>query len=142
MPFLFCSDIFKPMKKEILQQTKEVLLRHPAIHYAFIFGSILNKPLKESDVDILLGASLSPSEKLDLAMELELLMGRKVDIVLVNDASCELVLNALSRGLPVFIREKNRLKKDYFRNSYLYDDNTTLRQLRISRIKRKYGYDR
>jgi predicted nucleotidyltransferase len=128
------------MIQENIQKIKEILTRYTTIDYALIFGSILNKPLHESYVDILLGASLNVSEKLDLAMELELLLKRKVDIVLVKEASCELVLNAFSKGLPVFIKDKVRLKKDYFRNSYLYDDTIPLRQLRTLRIKRKYGY--
>ena len=128
------------MLQENIQKIKEILTRYTTIDYAFIFGSILNKPLQESDVDILLGASLSASEKLDLSMELELLLKRKVDIVLVKEASCELVLNAFSKGFPIFIKDKKRLKKDYFRNSYLYDDTITLRQLRIARIKRRYSY--
>jgi predicted nucleotidyltransferase len=128
------------MIQENIQKVREILNRYTIIDYAFIFGSFLNKPLHESDVDILLGASLTASEQLDLSMELELLLKRKVDIVLVKEASCELVLNAFSKGLPVFIKDKMRLKKDYFRNSYLYDDTITLRQLRISRIKRRFSY--
>ena len=83
---------------------------------------------------------MKDSEKLDLAMELELLLKRKIDIVLVKDAPCELVLNAFSKGFPVFIKDKQRLKRDYFKNSYLYDDTIALRQLRIARIKRKYSH--
>ena len=128
------------MIQENIHKVKEILTRYTAIDYAFIFGSFLNKPLRESDVDILLGASLKDSEKLDLAMELELLLKRKIDIVLVKDAPCELVLNAFSKGFPVFIKDKMRLKRDYFRNSYLYDDTIPLRQLRIARIKRKYSH--
>jgi predicted nucleotidyltransferase len=128
------------MIQENIQKVKEILNRYTAIDYAFVFGSVLNKPLRESDVDILLGASLMDAEKLNLAMELELLLKRKIDIVLVEDAPCELVLNAFSKGLPVFIKDKMRLKRDYFRNSYLYDDTVPLRQLRIARIKRKYNH--
>lgn len=110
------------------------------IDYAFLFGSILKKPLPTSDVDLLLGANLSSFEKIDLAMELELILKRKVDVVLTKEASCELVLKAFSKGLPVMINDKQRLKNDYFTNIQLYDDRTTLRNLRLSRVKRKYGY--
>jgi len=127
------------MIQENIQKVREILNRYTTIDYAFIFGSFLNKPLHESDVDILLGASLTASEQLDLSMELELLLKRKVDIVLATDAPCELVLNAFSKGLPIFIKDRMRLKRDYFRNSCLYDDTITLRQLRIERIKRKYS---
>ena len=110
------------------------------IHYAFLFGSILKKPLPTSDIDLLLGANLNSFEKIDLAMELELILKRKIDVVLTKESSCELVLKAFSKGLPVMINDKKRLKTDYFKNIQLYDNKTTLRNLRISRVKRKYGY--
>ena len=74
------------MIEENIQKVKDILARYTTIDYAFIFGSFLNKPLQESDVDILLGAPLNHSAKLDLTMELELLLKRKVDIVLVEEA--------------------------------------------------------
>jgi len=127
--------------KEYTKQINKSLSKHKKkIDYAFLFGSILNKPLNTSDVDLLLGANLNSFEKIDLAMELELILKRKVDVVLTKEASCELVLNAFSKGLAVMINDKQRLKTDYFRNIQLYDDRTILRNLRISRIKRKYGY--
>ena len=100
------------MIQENIQKVREILNRYTTIDYAFIFGSFLNKPLHESDVDILLGASLTASEQLDLSMELELLLKRKVDIVLATDAPCELVLNAFSKGLPIFIKDRVLLKRD------------------------------
>jgi len=128
------------MIEEYIKKIKEVLLKHKKIDYAFLFGSVLKRTLPESDVDILLGAHLKPFEKIDLAMELELLLKRKVDIVLVNEAPCELVLKALAQGLPVLINNKQSLKRDYFKNVYLYEDRSTLRKLRISRIKKRYSY--
>ena len=128
------------MMEERIQKIRDILLQYQKIDYAFLFGSFLKHPLHDSDVDILLGASLNPSEKLDLAIELELILKRKVDIVLTAEASCELVLNALSKGVPLTINDKLSLKRDYFKNVLLYDDRTSLRILRIARIKRKYRY--
>ena len=126
--------------EEHIQKISNILLQHRKIDYAFLFGSFLKHPLHDSDVDILLGASLDPSEKLDLAMKLELILKRKVDIVLAAEASCELVLNALSKGFPLAINDKLSLKRDYFKNIHLFDDRTTLRKLRLARIKSKYRY--
>ena len=127
--------------KEHTRKIKKSLSKYKKkIDYAFLFGSILKKPLNTSDVDILLGANLNSFEKIDLAMELELILKRKVDVVLAKEAPCELVLKAFSKGLPVMINDKQRLKNDYFKNIHLYEDRNTLRNLRISRIKRKYGY--
>lgn len=115
-------------------------MQHGKIDYAFLFGSFLKHPMPDSDVDILLGASLDATEKVDLAMELELILKRKVDIVLAAEASCELVLNALSKGLPLVINDRLSLKRDYFKNFHLFDDGTMLRKLRTARIKSKFHY--
>jgi len=128
------------MIEEYIKKIRDVVSKSEKIDYAFLFGSVLKRTLPESDVDILLGAHLKPFEKIDLAMELELLLKRKVDIVLVNEAPCELVLKALAQGLPILINNKQSLKRDYFKNVYLYEDRSTLRKLRISRIKKKYSY--
>ena len=126
--------------QEYTRQINQSLTKYKErIDYAFLFGSILKKPLNTSDVDILLGANLNSFEKIDLAMELELILKRKVDVVLAKEAPCELVLKAFSKGLPVMINDKQRLKNDYFKNIHLYEDRNTLRNLRISRIKRKYN---
>jgi len=127
--------------EEHIQKIKKILLQSSKIDYAFLFGSFLKHPLDDSDVDILLGAPLDPSEKLNLAMQLELILKRKVDIVLAAEASCEVLLNAFSKGLPIIINDKLSLKKDYFKNVHLFDDNTTLRKLRVERIKNKCRYD-
>lgn len=127
--------------EEYIKKITGVLSKSEKIDYAFIFGSIFKKLLPESDIDILIGAYFLESfEKIDLAMELELILKRKVDIVLTNDAPPELILKALSKGIPVLIRNKQNLEKDYFRNFYLYEDGDALRKLRISRIKRRYKY--
>ena len=125
---------------EYIEKIKDVLSEYKSIDYAFLFGSILEKALPESDVDILIGAYLEPSKKADLAMKLALALRRKVDVVLQKEAPCEVVLKAFSKGKPVLVNDKNRLKKDYLRNFYLYEDTNSLRRLRISRIKRRHGY--
>ena len=127
------------MVKEHIKKITELLSGHEKVEYAFIFGSVLKRPLPGSDIDILVGAHLGPFAKMYLAMELELALGRKVDMVLTKDASCEVVLKALSSGSPVLIREKGSLKNDYFRNFYLYEDASALRKMKISRVRRRYG---
>jgi len=127
--------------KEDIQKINEVLRQYSRIDYAFLFGSYLKHPMNDSDVDILLGASLEPSEKLDLAMQLELILRRKVDIVVTAEASCELLLNAFSKGVPLIINDKLSLKKDYFKNFRLFDERTSLRMLRMGKLKSKYCYD-
>jgi predicted nucleotidyltransferase len=126
--------------QEHIQEIKNILLKAGTIDYAFLFGSYLRHPMDDSDVDILLGGSLDPSAKLDLAMKLELILKRKVDIIIAAEAPCELLLNALATGLPIIINDKLSLKRDYFKNFNLFDDRTMLRKLRTAKIKSKYRH--
>ncbi|MBU1043278.1 MAG: nucleotidyltransferase domain-containing protein [Candidatus Omnitrophica bacterium] len=119
---------------------KDLLCGYKNIDYVFLFGSVLGNPLANSDVDILIGGNLDHSARTNLAMELELVLKRKIDVVLQNEASCEIILKAFSKGKAVLINDKEKLKKDYFRNFYLYDDTASLRQLRMLRIKRRHSY--
>jgi predicted nucleotidyltransferase len=128
--------------QHVIEETKKAFLQFESIDYGFIFGSGTKILLPESDIDILIGGHLTISERIDLAMELELVLRRKIDIVLTKDASPELVLKAFSRGLPVMINNKENLKKDYFENLHVYEDTEGLRKLRISRIKRRYSHGR
>lgn len=127
------------MSKDCAAEIKKILSSRENISYAFVFGSATKQLLPESDIDILIGADLDASGRVDLAFELELVVKRKVDIVLAKEAPCELILEAFSNGEPILINDKEKLKKDYFENFYAYEDSYTLRKLRIARIKRRYG---
>jgi len=127
-------------EKDYVKPAKEVLSYAKNIDYAFMFGSALKHPRSDSDIDILLGGDLSDSEKLDLAHALALRLGRNVDIVVLREARCELVSNVFSGGALILVNNADKLKKDYFRNFYLYDEGKKLRELRLSRIKRKYSH--
>lgn len=126
--------------KEYVEPTKAVLADFKKIDYAFIFGSSLKKAHRASDVDILIGGNLSFSEKADLATQFELRLKKKVDLVLAEEATTALLVEAFSAGLPILINNKESLKKDYFKNFYHYEDSRNLRNLRIARIKRRYGH--
>ena len=127
-------------KVKNIDKVKEILKKNRSVKYAFLFGSIIKKPSPCSDVDILIGGELDFSERTDLALELELILKRKVDIVLVNQAAPELVLKAFSLGIVLCTREKEERKEDYFRNLRLSEDGQNLQRLKISRIKRRYEH--
>ncbi len=122
-----------------VKKIKDTLSGYKNIDYVFLFGSVLGKTLPDSDVDILIGGALDHSERINLAMELELVLKRKVDVVLQNEASCEIISKVFSKGKAVLINDKDILKKDYFKNFYRYEDTDSLRQLRILRIKRRHA---
>jgi hypothetical protein len=104
-----------------------------------VFGSAIKRLVPDSDVDILLGGDFDFEQKTRLAMELSLHLKRNVDLVLAKEACYELVLNALSRGRPIFVHKKESLRQDYFNSYFLFDANTPLRNIRLERVKRIYA---
>lgn len=122
----------------IPRNAKTLLTKVRSVRYAFLFGSSLKRPLPGSDIDILIGGSLTPRERTHLSIELEGIFKRKVDIVAAGNAPSELVLKAFATGVPLFIRNKRILNQDYFRNFYACEDNGALRALRLARVKRRY----
>ena len=124
---------------DYIKKAEKVLSRFDNIDYVFLFGSVLNHPGPESDVDILVGGDLDFSGRASLAMELGLELKKDVDIVLTKEARCELVLNALSRGIPILVYDEDIVKRDYFKSYRQQEQNVGLRKLRIERMKRRYG---
>jgi predicted nucleotidyltransferase len=122
-----------------IDEIRSILSQVEGIDYAYLFGSALRRLLPDSDVDILVGGELDAEQKNRLAMELSLSLKRNVDIVLAKEASYELILKALSQGRPILVHNRKSLREDYFRNYFLYDANTSLRNVRLERIKRIYG---
>jgi predicted nucleotidyltransferase len=124
---------------QYIDEIKTVLAPVEGLDYAYLFGSALNRLLPNSDIDILAGGDLDFDRKTRLSMDLSLLLKKNVDIVLAKEAPCELILKALSRGRPILVHKRKSLREDYFRNYFLYDANTSLRNIRLERIKRIYG---
>lgn len=124
--------------KVLLNKIKQTLEQYNGIDYAFIFGSaVKGKLLPSSDIDILIGGDLNFSTRVDIALKLETLLRRRTDIVLAKEAAPELVLTAFSQGKCVLKNSRERVKEDYFRNFYLYEDSAGLRRMRTARIKRE-----
>ncbi len=121
-----------------IDEIREILSRVEGVEYAFLFGSALKHLLPDSDIDILLGGDLDFDGKTKLAMELSLRLKKNVDIILASEAPYELILKALSQGRPILIHKRQSLRADYFRNYFLYDANTSLRNIRQERIRRAY----
>ena len=124
---------------EYIVEIKRILSRVKGIDYAYLFGSALNRLLPDSDIDILVGGDLGFDQITKLAMELSLRLKRDVDIILAKEASYELIINVFSRGESIFVNKKDSLRQDYFKNYFLYDANTALRNIRLERIKRIYS---
>ena len=125
--------------KQYIDEIRAVLSQAEGIDYAYLFGSALKRLLPESDIDILMGGDLDFEQRTSLAMELSIRLKRNVDLVPAKEASYELTLNALSQGHPIFVSKKESLRQDYFKSYFLYDANTSLRNIRLERVKRIFA---
>ncbi|HEX2964703.1 MAG TPA: nucleotidyltransferase domain-containing protein [Syntrophorhabdaceae bacterium] len=125
---------------QIIKTIDQVLEPVEPIEYAFLFGSILRQLLPQSDIDILIGDQITFDQRLLLTATLSRNLHRNVDLVSVSEASSELVLKALSRGIPVFIRNRETLKRDYMTAFRDNDNNSGLRQIKFSRIRKQYAH--
>jgi hypothetical protein len=72
-------------------------------------------------------------------MELAIELRRQIDIISPKEANCDLVLRAFSSGIPIIVRDRERIKEDYFENYRLCDQRDSLKRIRLERLKRVYG---
>ena len=122
-----------------IDQIRSAVSSRRGVAYAILFGSALKRLLVRSDIDLMVGGELSSVEKADLLMELTIQLGRQIDLISAEEALCDVVLCAFSSGIPIFVRDRERLKKDYLENYRLCDQRDPLRRIRRERLKRVYG---
>src|SRR6187455_2570729 len=92
----------------------EVLTRDSRIAYALIFGSVARGVSQTgSDLDIAIGVQpgvpYSVQEVGSLVADLEREAGRRVDLVIVNDASPAVAYRIFRDGAPLFVRNTGLL---------------------------------
>lgn len=117
---------------------KEVLSGIERVDYAFLFGSALTNLRADSDVDVLVGGEIDFDTRVDLTARLERVLKRHVDLVPAA-ARPELVLRAMSKGVRIFVRDNEALKRDYFRVYRACDDAMNLRRIKTAYFKRLYA---
>jgi predicted nucleotidyltransferase len=122
-----------------IDKIRSVVSSRRGIAYAILFGSSLKRLLAHSDIDLIVGGELSPVEKADLLMELAIDLGRPIDILSPKEAVCDVVLRAFSSGIPILVRDRDRLKEDYLKNYRLCDQRDSLKRIKLARLKRVYG---
>ena len=122
-----------------IKKIRSVVSSRRGVAYVILFGSALKHLGAHSDVDLMVEGELSPVEKADLLMELTVQLGRQIDFVSPKEALCEVVLRAFSSGIPIFVRDRKRLKEDYLNNYRLCDQRDSLKRIKLERLKRVYG---
>lgn len=118
---------------------RKVLSDDERVAYAYLFGSALTHLRDDSDIDILVGGDLDFDTRMDLTAKLSLALKRNVDLVPARSARSEVVLKAMSKGVPVFVRDKGVFKQDYFNAFRAYDDAINLRRSKAEHFKRLYS---
>jgi len=122
-----------------VEKVRSVVSSRRGIAYAILFGSALKRLRAQSDIDLMVEGELSPVEKADLLMELAIELRRQIDIISPKEALCDVVLRAFSSGIPILVRDGERLKEDYLKNYRLCDQKEPLKRIRLERLKRVYG---
>ena len=118
---------------------RSVVSSRRGVRYAILFGSAVKRLHAHSDIDLMVEGDLSPAEKADLLMELTIQLGCQIDLISPKEALCDVVLRAFSSGIPLFVRDRERLKEDYLKNYRLCDQKEPLKRIRLERLKRVYG---
>lgn len=125
------------MKNHPISMDKQKLIdelqRDAEISAAILFGSeALGQADQNSDIDIaLLYNPKKDYQDFDLfqvRQNLSDLMGRDVDVVLLNDASPIVAMQAIKNGIPLFIRDKQVYQKFEIRLITDYADIKRLRE--------------
>jgi predicted nucleotidyltransferase len=122
-----------------IEKIKSAVSDRRGVAYAILFGSALKRLFAHSDIDLMVGGELSPVEKADLLMELTIQLGRPVDILSPREVACDVVLRAFSSGIPILVRDRERVKEDYLKNYRLCDQGDPLKRIRLERLRRVYG---
>ena len=122
--------------QKYIQDIKAHFQDKQGVDYVIVFGSAVRDLRPDSDIDILVGARLNFQQKVNSALSLEQQVGRKVDVVCIDDAECTLALEAFAKGMPVVLNDRQRLKRDYLRKFREYEDNIPLRYIREAKLKR------
>ncbi|MBU3665895.1 MAG: nucleotidyltransferase domain-containing protein [Chthoniobacterales bacterium] len=95
----------------VLQGVADRLGQERAVAAAYLLGSAANGRLRaDSDVDIALlpvrGAAISGLERVDLAADLELLLGRPVDLGILHTGNLVYAKEAVAHGKLLFERDR------------------------------------
>ncbi|HEY0478239.1 MAG TPA: nucleotidyltransferase domain-containing protein [Kofleriaceae bacterium] len=99
---------------ELLSKLRERLVPVAGLVAVYLFGSVARGEARpSSDVDLGVLYEVTPPATLDgmgfdLAAELEAAAGRKVDLVVLNRASADLIHRVLRDGILVIERDRGR----------------------------------
>ncbi len=110
-------------RAQIFKAVHDALDANPSIGVALIFGSIARDQFTaQSDLDLAIGGpkAFSPDQKVAIINSLSALIGREVDLIDLGTASGTVFKQALTTGVPVFVKDSNLLAR--FASRMVFDD--------------------
>jgi uncharacterized protein len=97
-------------KEKIVEIVKQELQKHDEIVFAYLHGSFAEKDTFH-DIDIAVFLKELPESKLGYELELETkliqVIGRIVDVRILNNVPISLRYHVIKKGLPLLIRDDN-----------------------------------
>lgn len=131
------------MRAHIFQAVQDALSRYPEITVALIFGSVAKDTFtSSSDLDLAIGGPkvFSPEEKVAIINQLSALIGREVDLIDLGVASGTVFKQALTTGVPVFIKDSNLLAR--YASRMVFDDaDFHAFRRKLMKVRRKRVFD-
>lgn len=129
-------------KEEIESKINRFLQSRPEISFAYIFGSFIqNENYHDIDIAVYLYKNFDKNDlkkfpygyESSLISELTLLVRKKVDFIVMNNADITLQQRIINKGILIFSKDDHiRISyENFIRKLYIDSDN-------IRRIKRKY----
>ena len=124
------------MEQKLKNDFPQMIRTHPGVLSAYVFGSMaVGVERMHSDVDIAvrMDRRLQPGEMFDLRLKLiealEDLMGRSVDVIVLNTASLKMIHQIMKTGRMPYVTDPKeetafrlQKQKEYFDFQYYMED--------------------
>lgn len=136
--------------EQLVAVIKTTIMRHPHVVFAYLFGSVVKGTAHgNSDVDVAVyyspeandatGNSDTVDRQIELGLELERVLKRPVDVVVLNRVSIDLRQNVLAHGRLLMCIDHRALTEFKLSHLHRYQDFMMLepifRRYRLRRIK-------
>ncbi|MBI4774510.1 MAG: nucleotidyltransferase domain-containing protein [Deltaproteobacteria bacterium] len=130
------------IEQTLNQDVPRLMRRHLAVRSAYVFGSVatgFERVHSDVDVTVRVDRGLTPVEMFDLRLKiadaLEDLLGRPVDVVVLNTASLKMIHQVMTTGRRLYAADPEeetafrlQKRKEYFDfQYYLKDDRKALK---------------
>lgn len=128
------------LRKELEQQLVETINAQLNTDFIILFGSFAKGTAREnSDIDIayFCDYQLSSYERATLAGELATLIGHEIDLVDLKQIDTVFTMQVFSRGVPIYIKDKNEYTRQKMRAYSMYATLSEQRAPIIDAIKER-----